>query len=101
MLLDDEPIIGRRRLLHVREDGSFTIESQYDVTDIVERNKELAKDLDGQRFKGDGMHWIGAMPMWLREELRQKNMLPEQDQVAFSRWLNDPDNRVWRLRKAI
>jgi hypothetical protein len=99
-LFDTDPMTAKVELFHYDEtNDSFTIETQQDVTDLVEDNKYEFNLHDGMnsRWKGD-LHRVAQIPLSVYYDLKRRGMLPEQDAKAFSRWMNDPDNRVFRTR---
>lgn len=99
-LFDEDPITGKREFWHYNPDNdTATIETQVDVEDLVDTNKYEHNLHDGANspWKGD-IHRVASIPMPIWEDLRRKGMLPHQDEAAFRRWLNDPDNRAFRTR---
>ena len=99
-LFDNDPMTGKREFWHYDEtNDTATIETKFDVEDVVESNKASHNMFDGRRatWKGD-MHKVASIPMPIYEDLRKKGWLPHQDQTAFKRWMNDPDNAVFRTR---
>jgi hypothetical protein len=42
------------------------------------------------------MHKVGSIPMSIYHELQKQGIL--QDEKRLKKWLNDPDNRVFRTR---
>lgn len=101
MLIDDDPLIARKRIMHTNPDGTITIQSQYDLSAVVEKAKEDAKELHGKRFKGDGMHHVGVLPWFAIEELRRSGALSERgydviDQKKLAQWLSE--NNYFRTR---
>lgn len=99
-LFDEDPMMGTRQFWHYDpETDQATIETQTDVTELVDRNQYEHRLHDGtrSRWKGD-FHRVASIPMPIYEELRSKGMLPTQDEPAFRRWMNDPDNVVFRTR---
>jgi hypothetical protein len=92
--LDRDPTSGRRRWFHWNdEDKTFTIETEQDVTDLVELNKEVAKE-DTGRF-GEFTR-VASVPMNVYFDLKQKGVI--DDAKKLKAWLNDPDNRYYRTK---
>lgn len=78
-------------------DQKLIIDTQQDVTDIVEDSKAQFKEHDDRsRFGGDGMVRVAQIPMVLFMALKEKGIT--DDPKAFAAWLNDPDNRHFRTR---
>lgn len=95
-LLDHDPLTGVTEYYHYHEDGGFSIESRQEITELVEINKFLANETTGTRHAG--LTKVASIPMVVYLDLKQRQMLPDQDEKAFSKWLNDSDNRVFRTR---
>ncbi len=98
-LLDNDSLTGITRYFHYDTDtDNFHIETKQDVTDLAEFNKEQFKHFDERSgWKGE-MHKVASIPLSVYYDLRAKGIAPDQDQKAFARWMNDPDNRVFRTR---
>lgn len=95
--LDRDPLTGAVEYFHSNADGTeFVIERVEDVTPLIEHNKFLANE--GRKGKDGWM--VAQYPMTIYHELMQKGWLPHQDPKAYARWLNDPDQRVFRINKA-
>lgn len=94
-LFDRDPGAGTTEYFAYNDaDDTFTIETEYNADALVEANKRSFNDAGGN-WKGD-MHRVAQIPMPLYWELQEKGIL--DDQAAFKRWLNDPDNRFFRTR---
>ena len=66
------------------------------VDNAAEDNKATFKQFDERAdWKGD-MHKVASIPMSIFYDLKRKGIL--DDPVAMKKWLNDPDNRVFRTR---
>jgi hypothetical protein len=96
-VFDRDPLTGTERLFHWNEaDESFVIETRQDVTDLVEVNKGIANQHDERTpWKGD-MHRVASIPMSVYMDLQKRGIA--DDERALRRWLDDPDNRVFRTR---
>lgn len=96
-LLSDDPETGIRRLFHYDEETDVvTIETQQDVEAVLEMNQYLRNNTDARAgWKGD-LHWIGQIPPTIYYDLKKRGIF--DDQVAFRKWLNDPDNICFRTR---
>lgn len=97
LLFDDDPIVGKRQILHVDEvDDKVVFEEKHDVTDILETNKALQNMVDEKaNWKGE-MHRVASIPMGIFMELQRKGIT--KDKKAFLRWLDDPEQKVFRTR---
>jgi hypothetical protein len=95
-LFDLDPLQKIRRLFHWdNSSDSFVIETQQEVTDIVEANKSLYSEIDARARYGE-MDRVASIPMNIYMDLQKSGIA--DDPKAFKRWLNDPDNRVFRTR---
>lgn len=88
---------GIRNAWHEMNDGRLVIEKQQDVTGIIEENKGSMNQYD-ERTKWRDTERIASIPLSLWWEMKEKGIDPAKDPAAFDRWLNDPDNRVFRTR---
>jgi len=73
--------------------GLTTIETEQDVTELVESNKALYNLVDERTPWAEGRR-VASIPMNVYLDLVQKGVT--KDPKAFKRWLNDPDNRFFR-----
>ena len=72
-----------------------TIQTQQDVTDVIEENKNEFNQID-ERAKWGEFNKVASIPLSLYYELKAMGKL--DDQAYMKRWLNDPDNRHFRTR---
>ncbi|XHB99358.1 hypothetical protein ABWH97_13925 [Nitratireductor sp. ac15] len=92
-LIEKDDLTGIETWFHTASDGKFTVEDvQPDVSPTLDRNKASYNDNAGEKF-GDMRH-IASIPLSVYWELERKGIT--KDDKAFSRWLNDPDNRFFR-----
>lgn len=87
------------RVLHTNEDGDafgdFAIQTVEDVEPAIESAKVLA---DEHAERGDLKH-VARVPVTVVEKAMREGWF--HDQAAWRRWMNDPDNkkfRVWQGR---
>lgn len=92
-LLSRDPAHGVTQYYHAEADGSFLIETQTDVTDLVEANK-VAANADHGRW-GEWAQ-VARYPLTIWLKLKEEGILA--DPKAYRKWLNDPDNRAFRTR---
>ena len=94
-LFDKNPLMGTTTYFHYDDDaGSMTFETLQETDAIVEGNKQDFNN-SPTGWRGD-MHKVASIPMTLYMQLKQQGIL--DDQAAFKRWLNDPDNRAFRTK---
>ena len=100
-LFDYDPVTGVKQWFHMEDgDDHFVIQTEQPTEDLVEANKDAFNSFDSGRDKWGEMIGqrtrVASIPMNVYLELRRKGVL--QDQAALKRWLNDPDNAVFRTR---
>lgn len=87
-----------RSLWHRQSDGSVVLENQQDITEIVESNKREFNSINERTPFGvrkHAMRRVASIPNviywapWFQEIVN--------DAKALRRWLNDRDNRVFRV----
>lgn len=87
---------GRYTIAH-KLDDVVVLETKQDVTDIIELNKI---QVDNATRKIDNtMTHVARIPFTVIDDLNAKGIMQGfmvKDEKAFKRWLNNPDNRVWR-----
>lgn len=91
-----DPMTGITKYWHDNQDGTVTIESDQDVKAIMEANQFGRKEVDKHAKWGE-MTRVASIPLTLYYELQKKGIL--DDQAAMKKWLNDPDNELFRTRK--
>ncbi len=93
-LITDDALTGIKTYLEYDgTDDNAVIRKEQDVTGIVESNR-AAFDSAPKRW-GDMTH-VGRIPLTVYYELERKGILNDQD--ALRKWLNDPENAMWRVR---
>ena len=91
-----DPMTGITKYWHDNQDGTVTIESDQDVSEILKANQANRSSFE----KGDRwgeMSRVASIPLTVYYDLKQKGIL--DDQAAMKKWLNDPDNELFRTRK--
>lgn len=98
-LLEHDPYTGMTEYFHVIEDGQWAIETRQDVSGIIEVNKALQNDATGRW--GEMTH-VASIPLTILMDLVQQGILDTafhvQDDARYRKWLNAPENRVWRTK---
>ncbi|ARV77516.1 hypothetical protein [Sinorhizobium phage phiM5] len=97
-LFSHDPLTGITKYFHYDEGQdakNFVIETIQQTTPIVDQNKEEFNNSRAST-RGEDMVKVASIPLALFFELKKKGIT--QDPVAFKRWLNDPDNRLFRTR---
>lgn len=82
---------------HDDADDVLTVGIVQDVEPIMEQNKRLANDAS-QHWK-QPMNRVASIPVSVIEHYRvEKGIDLMNDEAALRQFLNDPDQRVWRVR---
>lgn len=77
-------------------DEKLHIENVQDVEPIAEAAKATFNSIDERARWGDGEVLVARIPNVIYWDLVKKGIT--KDEKAFSRWLNERDNRVFRTR---
>lgn len=93
----------RSNIAH-KTDNGLVIETKQDITDIIDDNYNQRKYTDKRTRWGDDLfdNKIASIPMTVFDELNKKGIMRGFhviDQNGFKRFLNDPDNVVFRTRE--
>ena len=92
------PLAGTKTLFHTHDDGQFSIETVADVEAALEANKRRYNDSNRHQIGGEGYGVMAAsIPVVVYEQLMRDGIA--QDNKAMIRWLNDPDNRLFRTHE--
>lgn len=93
---DHDPMMGiTRYFYHDEETGESTIETVQDVTAIGELNKAKYDAHTSLDRWGDGKI-VASIPMSVYAKMLREGKT--NDQAYMRRWLNDPENRMYRVR---
>jgi hypothetical protein len=99
--VDFDPALKRSRSVHYDPIAdNFVLESKYDVTDVIERNKALYNATD-ERARWGEMTLVGSIPLSDYYRLKAEGAIDadgEADAVPLMRILQDPAYRDWRTR---
>jgi hypothetical protein len=100
-VLDHDETTGITELYHFDPvTHGFTIETQQDISGLIELNKTIANDARGD-WKGD-LHHVAHIPLVVLMDLAQKNIVTPAGQVLdekkFRAWLNSPENSHFRVK---
>lgn len=94
-IFDTDPLTGITRYWHVKDNGEYVIETVQKV-DVDEANTR-ARNATDKRTKWGDMSRVASIPLSVFYDLKRQGIV--DDQKAFKKWLNDPDNRVFRTRE--
>jgi hypothetical protein len=95
-LLDYDAATGTKTIFHSDGEGGGTIETQQDVTDLLEYNKARYNNVDERARYGEKAWIVASLPMHVYFDLKRKGIA--DDQKKFKAWLNDPENLYYRTR---
>ena len=91
----------RRTDLHVDEvDDTFTVNTVQDVEPIVEVNKRKFNDYGDKLSMGKRGEWhhAASVPFNIWEQwMKDTNGAIEKDSKLLARYLNDPDNKYFKV----
>lgn len=87
---------GITRYFHYDDEtGQATIQTQQDVTAIIEENKQEYAQVDERARWGEWTR-VASIPMSIYFQLKAEGKL--DDQEYMKKWLNDRDNQYFRTR---
>lgn len=94
--------LGYYTLIRPNADGSLTAGTYCpDIEPLLDFNKARQNDGHDYFTRDRSMVAVADLPLTIAEQLRKLGILGGQgrrtDQKALRRWLNDPDNRVFRI----
>lgn len=87
---------GITRYFHYDEEtDKATIQTQQDVSAIIEENKQEYAQIDERARWGEWTR-VASIPMSVYFQLKAEGKL--DDQAYMKKWLNSPDNKYFRTR---
>jgi hypothetical protein len=92
ILLATDPLVLAKTEVEYDDGGKMTIRNAQDAEPIVERNKRWQNDDQG---KGKTFRHVAHIPLVTWLDLEKSGIA--RDDKAFAKWLNDPDNRAFRV----
>jgi len=96
-LLDYDPQTGISHTFHYDETtDEARITSEQPVQSIVEVNKAQFNDSDKRFGNKQTFHKVASIPLSIYAELTRSGKI--NDQAYMKRWLNDPENRVFKTK---
>ena len=96
-ILDVSPDKGITRTWHYNSDtDEATIQTSQNVTDVIEANKRDFAAIDNKANWQGEWHHVASIPETLYYKLKAEGKL--DDEAYMKKWLNDPDNRFFRVR---
>lgn len=97
-LLFDEDPLTKTKTIFVMEDGSdeFQLITQQEIDPLLAANQAERKEKDARTPYGD-MDRVASIPLNIWWELKREGIA--DDEKALRKWLNDPENKVFRTRE--
>ena len=96
-ILDVSPDTGITRTWHYNSDtDEAPLQTSQDVTDVIEANKRDFAAIDNKANWTGEWHHVASIPETLYYKLKAEGKL--DDQAYMKKFLNDPDNRFFRVR---
>ncbi len=101
-LFDHDPLTGMTEYFHYDEvDGSYVIETRQNVSSLIALNKASYNDSEKSTRYGEWAH-IAETPNTVMMQLAEQGIVTPAgrilDHKKYRAWLNDPDNRFFRVR---
>jgi hypothetical protein len=97
-VLDYDPVTKIVQHYHHDElTGDVGLETVQDVTAIIEYNKIIYNQFDERARWGSGPIKVASIPAIIHAKLLKLSN-NGKDQKALNRWMDDPDNRVFKTR---
>lgn len=98
--MEVDPLTGTETWTHYDPSSeTMTFETRRNVGDVTESNREEFKQYDERARWGSDVHnKVASIPDFLFWELQAKFGPMKDNQKAWMRWLDDPDNRAFRTR---
>lgn len=94
-LFDYDPLTGITRWFHYDDaEDAFYIQTEQETEGLIEQNKREANDADSG-WKGD-WHKVASIPLSIFVRLQKEGIVHDQD--AMKKWLNDPNNALFRTK---
>ena len=95
-LFDVNPDLGITRIWHYDDEkDEATIQTQQDVTAIIEENKDEFNQVDERARWGEWSR-VASIPLSLYYQMKAEGKI--DDQEYMKRWLNDSANQFFRTR---
>ena len=96
-ILDVSPDKAITRTWHFNPDTEeTTIQTTQDVTAVIEANKRDFAAIDNKANWTGEWHHVASIPESLYYKLKAEGKI--DDPVYMKKWLNDADNRFFRVR---
>jgi hypothetical protein len=103
-LFDHDPDTGMTEYFHYdQHTGGFVIETQQDVSAIIDLNRHRYNATERSTKYGDGLEQIASIPNVVLMDLAKQQIVSPTGQILddrkYRQWLNDPANEAFRVRR--
>jgi hypothetical protein len=92
LIATDAPILAKTEV--EASDGKLVVCNTQDAEPIVERNKRWQSEGQGV---GKNFRHVAHIPAIVYLDLEKKGYFKPGNEKLLSKWLNDPDNRFFRV----
>lgn len=99
-ILSHDAMTGISQVAYDDGEGGLVIKTEQDVGALLEANKQAYSQTD-ERTKWGEFARVASIPLAVFQELNRKGIcrgFMVIDQKAMKAWLNDPENRHFRVR---
>jgi hypothetical protein len=99
-ILSHDAMTGTSQVAYDDGDGGLVIKTEQDISAALEANKKAYNQVDERARWGDWTH-VAHIPLTVFQELNRKGICKGffvVDQKALKSWLNDPENKHFRVR---
>lgn len=102
-LFGHDPVTGMTEYFHFDSDtGGFVIETQQDVSALIEVNKARRNATEKHTRYGE-LACVASTPNVIVMELAKQHIMSPAgvilDDKKYRAWLNDPENEAFRVRR--
>jgi hypothetical protein len=103
-LFGHDPDTGMTEYFHYdQHTGGFVIETQQDVSAIIDLNRHRYNATERSTKYGDGLEQIASIPNVVLMDLAKQQIVSPTGQILddrkYRQWLNDPANEAFRVRR--
>ena len=94
---DYDPFTGITQTFHMDADSdTFVIEERQDLTALIDSNRAKFNEYSGPSDKWGDIAHVASIPPIIANELMRSGVA--FDRKALRKWLDNPDNAVFRTR---
>jgi len=90
-----DPATGIKKYWHVKDNGEYAVETEQTID--VDTVNARQRNMTDKRTKWGDVNKVASIPLSVYYSLKDKGIA--DDPAALKKWLNNPDNRVFRTRE--